>query len=145
MVGIYPNIPHKAVLETIKRRLIDTSEITSGMLTGDTVHITKFVLKNNFFEFNVEFKRQKSGTSIHTKFASLHACIFTDKVEKFLKSQQLKPFLCLHYFDDIFYIWNLEKQELDSFFNELNKFHPNLRFTFETSKEMIKFSDLNVS
>ena len=52
MVGIYPNIPHKAVLETTKRRFIDTSEIMSGMLTGDTVHITEFVLKNNFFEFN---------------------------------------------------------------------------------------------
>ena len=52
VVGIYLNMPHKAVLETIKRRFIDTSEITSGMLTGDTVHITEFVLKNNFFEFN---------------------------------------------------------------------------------------------
>ena len=93
-----------------------------------------------------EFNRQKSGTSIHTKFASLQGCIFMDKVEtEFLKSQQLKPFLCLHYFDDIFYIWNLGKQELDSFFNELNKFHPNLRFTYENSKERIKFSDLNVS
>ena len=146
VVGIYLNIPHKAVLETIKRRFIDTSEITSGMLTGDTVHITEFVLKNNFFEFNEEFKRQKSGSSIHTKFASLRACILMDKVEtEFLKSQQLKPFLCLHYIEDIFYIWNLGTQELDSFLNELNKFHPNLRFTYETSKERIKLSDLNVS
>ena len=51
------------------------------MLTDDTVQITDFVLKNNFFEFNVEFKRQKSGTSIDAKFASPYACIFEDKVE----------------------------------------------------------------
>ena len=29
--------------------------------------------------------------------------------------------------------------------NELNKFHPNLSFTYETSKEMVNFLDLNVS
>ena len=81
MVGIYPNIPHKAVLETVRRIFIDTSEIMSGMLTGDTVQITEFVLKNKFFEFDGEFKRQNSGTSVDIKFASLYACIFLDKVE----------------------------------------------------------------
>ena len=35
--------------------------------------MTDFVLKNNFFEFNCEVKRQKSGTAIGTKFASLYA------------------------------------------------------------------------
>ena len=48
VVGLYPNIPHKPVLETLRRRLIDTSEITPGILTEDTVQITEFVLKNNF-------------------------------------------------------------------------------------------------
>ena len=146
MVGIYPKIPHKAVLETVRRIFIDTSEIMSGMLTGDTVQITEFVLKNKFFEFDGEFKRQNSGTSIDIKFASLYACIFMDKVEtEFLKSQHLQPFLCLHYIDDIFFMWSLGTRELDSFLNELNKFHPNLRFTYETSKERINFLALNVS
>ena len=48
VVGLYPNIPHKAVLETLTRRFIDTSEITPGTLTEETVQITEFVLKNNF-------------------------------------------------------------------------------------------------
>ena len=48
VVGLYPNIPHKAVLETLRRRLIDTSEITPGVLTEDTIQITEFVLKNDF-------------------------------------------------------------------------------------------------
>ena len=52
VVSIYPNIPHKAVLETLRRKFIDTSEVMSEMLTEDTVQITEFVLKNNFFEFN---------------------------------------------------------------------------------------------
>ena len=55
-----------------------------------------FVLKNNFFEFNGEVKRQKCGTAIGTKFAPPYACIFMDEVEtEFLKSQELQPFLWL--------------------------------------------------
>ena len=48
VISLYPNIPHKPVLETLRRRLIDTSEITPGILSEDTIQITEFVLKNNF-------------------------------------------------------------------------------------------------
>ena len=34
---------------------------------------------------------------------------------------------------------------MDSFLNELKKLHPNLSFTYETSKKKINFLDLNVS
>ena len=69
-----------------------------------------------------------------------------DEVEtEFLKSQELQPFLWLRYIDDIFFIWTHGTQELDSFLNELNKFYPNLSFTYETSEERVNFLDLNVS
>ena len=69
-----------------------------------------------------------------------------DEVEtEFLKSQELQPFLWLLYIDDIFFKWTPGTQKLDSFLNELNKFHPNLSFTYETSKERVNFLDLNVS
>ena len=69
-----------------------------------------------------------------------------DEVEtEFLKSQELQPFLWLLYIDDIFFKWTPGTQKLDSFLNELNKFHPNLSFTYETSKERVNFLDLNIS
>ena len=68
-----------------------------------------------------------------------------EKETEFLKSQELQPFLWLCYIDDIFFIWTQRTQELDSFLNELNKFHPNLIFTYETSKERVNVLDLNVS
>ena len=43
------------------------------------------------------------------------------------------------------FIWTRGKQELDCFLNELNNFHPNLSFTYETSKEIVNFLHLNVS
>ena len=50
-----------------------------------------FALNNNFFEFNGEVKRQKSGTAIGTKFAPPYAYIFMDAAEtEFLTSQYLQ-------------------------------------------------------
>ena len=136
-VGLYPSIPRKAGLKALRRRLNkrENFEIT----TEDIVHMAEF--KNDSFEFNGEVKRQKSGTAIGTSLR-----IFMDEVEaEFLKSQELQPFLWLHYIDDIFFVWTHGTQELDSFLNGFNKFHPNLSFTYETSKKRVNFLDLNVS
>ena len=43
------------------------------------------------------------------------------------------------------FIWTHRTLELDSFLKELNKFHPNLSFNYETSKERVTFLDLNLS
>ena len=87
-----------------------------------------------FFEFNGEVKRQKSGTAIGAKFAPPYAYIFVDEVEtEFLKSQELQPFLWLRYIDDIFFIWTHGEEKLTQFLNELNNFHFNLKFTYQTS------------
>ena len=61
-----------------------------------------FVLKNNFFECNVEVKWQKCGTAIGTKFAFPYACICMDELEtEFLKSQHLQPSHWIRYIDCI--------------------------------------------
>ena len=50
-----------------------------------------FVLKNNFFEFNDEVKRQRSGSAIGTKFARRYACIFINEVESGITTFPLAP------------------------------------------------------
>ena len=73
VVGLYPSIPHKAGLEPLRRRL--NKRETFDIPTDDIVQMAEFVLKNNFFEFSREVKRQKSGTAIGIKFAPPYACI----------------------------------------------------------------------
>ena len=54
--------------------------------------MAKFVLQNNYFEFNGETKQQISGTAIGTKFAPPYACIFMDEAEsEYLKTQIHQP------------------------------------------------------
>ena len=70
------------------------------------VRLAKFVLQNNYFEFNGDAKQQISGTAILTKFAPPYACIFVNQVEfEFLKTQQYQLLVWLRYTDDIFFIW----------------------------------------
>ena len=105
VIGLYPSNPsisHEAGLEAIRKRL--NEKYSPKVPTEDIVQMTDFVLKNNFFEFSGEFKRQKSGTAIGTELAPSYACIFRDEVEtEFLKSQELR-FLWLRYIDNIFFI-----------------------------------------
>ena len=103
VIGLYPSISHEAGLEAIRKRL--NEKYSPKVPTEDIVQMADFVLKNNFFEFNSEFKRQKSGTAIDTELAPSYACIFRDEVEtEFLKSQELQPFLLLRYIGNIFFI-----------------------------------------
>ena len=40
--------------------------------TEDPVKMARFVVENNYFDFNGDVKKQISGTEIGTKFASLY-------------------------------------------------------------------------
>ena len=63
----------------------------------------------------------------------------------FLKTQQLQPFTWLRYIDEIFFIWTHGEEHLNLFLKDLNEFHPNLKFAYETSQNSVDFLDLNVS
>ena len=88
--GLYPSIPHEAGLKALEKSLNDCTN--KKVSTEDLVKMAKFVLKNNYFEFNGKVKQQISGTAIGTKFAPPYACIFMDEVEtSFLETQEMKP------------------------------------------------------
>ena len=43
-----------------------------------------------------------------------------------------------------FFVWTHGKEKLSLFLEDLNKFHPNIKFSHETNMESIHFLDLNV-
>ena len=68
-----------------------------------------------------------------------------DNVEtEFLETQTDKPFWWVRYIDDIFFIWTDGQEKLKVFSEDLNKFHPNLKFTSDSSDENVPFLDLKV-
>ena len=56
-----------------------------------------------------------------------------------------KHLVWLRYIDDIFFIWNKSEEKLEEFLENLNNFHPNLKFTSGKSKKFVNFLDVTVS
>ena len=143
VVGLYPSIPHEDDLEALYTKLEEQED--KRIATEDILQMAKFVLKNNFFEFNSKIKHEISGTAIGTKFAPPYACIFMDKLETdFLDKENLKPWVWLRYIDDIFFVWTHGEELLHDLLKRLNEFHPSLKFTYEYSKQQINFLDVVV-
>ena len=144
MVSLYPSIPHQAGLEALKK-VFDERE-NKFISTDDVVKMAEFVLKNNYFQFNDKVKQQISGTTIGTKFPPTYACVFMNQVETdFLRAQEKVPLVWFCYIDDIFFIWTHGENDLRSFMQKLNQFHPYLSFTYEFSKKYIAFLDCLVN
>ena len=111
VVGLYPNILHEAGLKLVNEDLDRRREKKTS--TEHLVKMAKFVLKNNYFEFDRSVYQQVSGTAIGRKFTPPYACIFMDRLEnEFLNTQILKPLVWLRYIDDIFFIWTNSEEEL---------------------------------
>ena len=69
-----------------------------------------------------------------------------DKFETdFPEMQAAKPLVWLRYIDDIFFISNESEEKLDEFLENLNNFHPNLKFTCGKFKNSVNFLDVKVS
>ena len=58
------------------REVLDKQDKKS-IPTEDSVKMTEFVLKNNFYEFKIKIKQQVSGTAICTKITSPYACLLS--------------------------------------------------------------------
>ena len=78
-------------------------------------------------------------------FYGLHRDRVKIKILKFkmLKSPEIKPWVWKRFIDDIFFIWTDTEENLDKFLEDLNKFHPSLRFAYEKSREKINFLDVH--
>ena len=63
---------------------------------------------------------------------------------KLLNSSKLKPHIWWRYIDDIFMIWEHGEEQLRRFLEDINSFHPSIKFTAEWSHESINFLDVQV-
>ena len=105
------------------------------MATDTLVGLASLVLENNYFEFNDWLYRQKLGMAIGTKFAPAYADLFVTRLEeRLLDASPDKPLVWMRFIDDVFFIWALGEEKLNSFINHLNSSHGNIKFTSEQQK-----------
>ena len=94
--------------------------------------MAEFVLKNNF-DFNGQIKQKILGTAIGTKCATTYACIYRVRrwKENFWRKKNINV---SHGFDIsiVFSLFGLKTLKLKTFSENLNHFHPNIRFIHES-------------
>jgi len=64
--------------------------------------------------------------------------------QQFLSTQTLQPIMWWRYIDDIFLIWTYSESELQTFFENLNQYHPTIKFTSDYSSTEAIFLDTRV-
>ena len=116
VVGFHPSIPHDESLAFLKDVL--DSRVDKQVTTDTLIELAELVLKNNIFEFSDKTYKQIRRMAI---MAVLE--------EQILNKVKKKPNVWWRYIDDIFFIWKHGEESLKEFINEINSFHPVIRFT----------------
>lgn len=153
VVNLYTTIPHQYGLEAMGYWLekypndiperIDKSFITEGL---------KFILQNNYFEFNRHIYKQISGTAMGTKVAPTYANLVMAYLEvQIYEQSRLKYGLDFHrymlknwkrYLDDCLILWSHTLTQLLEFKNIINGINSHIQFTMEYSQEKLPFLDI---
>ena len=100
VVGLYPHIPHKETLETIKQYL---EKPENQPVVSESLYMPKTILKHNYFELGQDVYHQIFGSAIGTKFELYYVNNFIAKSdEETFSNIEFQPLIWLLYFTDIF-------------------------------------------
>ena len=142
MVGIYPNISHIEGLEVLRKQyckfLHKKVPAEDIIKTAENVFRKVFLsLISNFSNKNVE------PLLVLNLLPPLYDCIFMDFIEtEFLKTQSIKLWVWKRFIDAVFVIWTDSEKKVQKCLKELNRFHPNIKFTFEKLKMKVNFLEV---
>ena len=144
IVGLFTNIPKKEGLQAIREALIERQNCE--MPTEFIVRLLKLLLENNIFEFDGNYYRQHIGAAMGSKPIPPYANIFLARkidnqileiANKYSKNGENPIKFLKRFLDDLFSIWTGTSKELHNFLDDINKIHPNIKFTMNhTSSNM---------
>ena len=61
---------------------------------------------------------------------------------EFLNTQSIKLWVWKQFIDDVFFIWTDSEKNLEKCLKKLNRFHNNIKCTFEKSKMKVNFLEV---
>ena len=145
VTSLYTNIPQEEGIETVCHAYDSFYEGESPIPTQYLKRALELILQENSFQFTGKNYLQTHGTAMGTKMAVSFANIFMGKVEsQILERSAKKPLAWKRYIDDIFSIWNINKDEVTQFIEQANSHHQTIKFTAEVSGTETTFLDTKV-
>ena len=142
--SLYTNIPNEEGISACEAAFKPIQGKTPTK--KDLGELMRLILKNNNLVFGDQHYLQIHGTAMGTKMAPSFANLFMGNLEKeFLSRQNLKPQIWLRFIDDIFMIWPHGEDSLKIFVENINSFHPTIKFTADSSRVSVHFLDTTVT
>lgn len=142
--ALYTSIPHADGLKALKYFCDQRpdQEIPSSTIC----RLAELVLKTNAFSFNGKNYTQCSGVAMGSRLGPSYACLFMGLLEKDLLSKcEHRPRLFIRYIDDIFCAGEINQHQIDTFVQNANSIHPEIKFTVNCNQSAIPFLDISVS
>ena len=145
--ALYPSINIEDGLASLNQTLLNAN--MEEKIRVLIVRLTRWVLKNNYMEFNNQTYLQINGTAIGTPLAVTYASLFMADIEtraiNKLKNYKLpEPVLYKRFMDDLVSI-HVNRSNADIFIKTLQNILPEqIKFTYEISDETCIFLDLTL-
>ena len=150
--SLYTNIPLELGIQFIIEHYRDTLKDWKKFdidIKPVPCHILKdlldFAFRNCYFTFHNTLYRQTQGLTMGGSSSVQAANIIMYKFfKKFSTDNPHLDWIHDRFIDDLFGIWNKSSDELDRYFETLNNYHPNFKFTINKSKTDIPFLDVKI-
>ena len=113
--------------------------------THSLAGLLRLTLQENSFQFKGKNYLQTHDTVMGTKVAVSFTNIFMSAVEtEIINKSKIKPLEWKRYIEDVFSLWDTEREEIDQFTLEANRHHPTIKCTAEISDIETNFLDTTV-
>ena len=145
VTSLYTNIPQKEGTTIVCNAYENFHANNPPIAPNFLREMLSLILKENSFQFNRKDYLQTHGTAMGTKMAVAFANIFMASIEKEILRQSVKkPLTWKRFIDDVFCLWDANKEEIENFIEQANSYHPTIKFTAEVSQIETTFLDTTV-
>jgi hypothetical protein len=142
---LYVNIPIQNTLH-ITKLLLHKHKVNKYVAT-DTLNISETILNQNYFQYEGNFHKPKTGIAMGSPLSGIIAEIFIQHLQHQLLKHTLenKTIICYTRYVDIFIVYNLNRTTLQHIQEQFNKQHKAMKFTItEENNRQIAVLDLNI-
>ena len=144
VTSLYTNIPQEEGIQTVCKAYASFYQNKTPIPTPLLEQALRLILQENSFKLNGKYS-QTHGTDMGTKMAVSFANIFMAKIETDILSQSVtKLLLWKHFIDNVFSLWDINRENITKFIELANKHHPTIKFTAEISDTETTFLDTEV-
>ena len=143
--SLYTNIPHLEGINIVCRQYESHYESKPPIPVTYLRELMRLILEENSFKFIERHFLQTHGIVMGTKMAVAFSVIYmADFEERLIEASPNKPFVWKRFIDDIFSLWDIPAEEVKTFVDFANSFHPTIKFTYELSSSKALFLDTEV-